>query len=97
MKTILIILIALAVIAGAIYIATKYFGVFNDTDKDGIPDEIEDKVEDVKKTVKVVKARAKRVKQELNDVVESAKDVVKQSKDVIDAVKGAPRKGNPEW
>ena len=52
MKTILIILVLSAVAAGGIYIATKFFGKFKDDDKDGIPDVIEDKVEEVKETAK---------------------------------------------
>ena len=47
MKTILVIILVLAVIAGGVWVATKYFGLFSDADKDGIPDEVEDIVEDV--------------------------------------------------
>ena len=79
MKTILIIILVVAAIAGAIFVATKYFGLFSDTDKDGIPDEVENVVEDVKATAKEVKRRAKRVKEELGDVAAAAK--------------GKPRKG----
>jgi hypothetical protein len=86
MKTILVIILVAAVIAGAIWVATKYFGLFSDKDKDGIPDKVEDAVDEVK-------TRAKRVKEELKDVVDSAKDVVAQSKDVVDAAKGGTRKG----
>ena len=82
MKTFLIIIAVLAVIGAGIWIGTKYFGLFTDKDKDGIPDEVED-------TVKEVKRRAKRVK----DVVEAAKDVVDQAGDIGSAVKGKPRKG----
>ena len=60
--------------------------MFTDKDKDGIPDEVED-------SVKEVKRRAKRVKEELKDVVEAAKDVVDQAGDIGSAVKGKPRKG----
>lgn len=97
MKTILVIILVLAVIAGSIFVATKYLGLFSDADKDGIPDEVEEKVEDVKKTVKKttkeVKRRAKRVKEELKDVADAAGDVVDQTKDIAAAVKGKPRKG----
>ena len=86
MTTFLIILFAIALLAVVLYITTKYFGVFRDDDNDGIPDEVEE-------TLEIVKKRAKRVKEELGDVVDSANDVVKQSTDVIDAIKGAPRKG----
>lgn len=97
MKTILVIILALAVVAGAIWVATKYFGLFSDADKDGIPDEVEEKVAQaktaVKKTTTQVKQRAQRVKEELKDVADAAKDVVNQAGDVVEAVKGGPRKG----
>jgi|TARA_B100000900_G_C20292417_1_gene598664 hypothetical protein len=86
MKTFLIIIAVLALIGGAIWVGTKYFGLFSDRDKDGIPDEVED-------TATEVKRRAKRVKEELKDVVEAAKDVVDQAGDIGAAVKGKPRKG----
>ena len=86
MKTFLIIIAVLALIGGAIWVGTKYFGLFSDEDKDGIPDEVED-------TAKEVKRRAKRVKEELKDVVEAAKDVADQAGDIGAAVKGKPRKG----
>ena len=86
MKTILIIVLVLAAIAGAVWVGTKFFGLTKDEDKDGIPDKVED-------TVKEVKRRAKRVKEELKDVVEAAKDVVDQAGDIGAAVKGKPRKG----
>ena len=80
MKTILIILLIIAVIAGAVWVGTKFFGLAKDTDKDGIPDEVEDAIDDVKATAKEVKARAKNVKKELGDVVS--------------ALKGKPTKAN---
>jgi gas vesicle protein len=104
MKTLLIVLLVLAVAAGAVYVATKYFKAFKDEDKDGIPDVVEDKyddikedvedaIEDVKEVAKTVKKRAKRVKEELSDVADAIGDVVEQSKDVAGAAKGKPRKG----
>ena len=86
MKTFLIIIAVLALIGGVIWVSTKYFGLFSDQDKDGIPDEVED-------TVKEVKRRAKRVKEELKDVKDAAKDVADQVGDIAGAVKGKPRKG----
>lgn len=86
MKTILIIVLVLAVVAGAVFVGTKYFGLTKDEDKDGIPDKVED-------TAKEVKRRAKRVKEELKDVGDAVKDVVEQVGDIKDAAKGKPRKG----
>tara|TARA_R110000822_G_scaffold281276_2_gene402998 strand:+ start:557 stop:865 length:309 start_codon:yes stop_codon:yes gene_type:complete len=97
MKTILVIILVLAVIAGGIWVATKYFGLFSDADKDGIPDEVEETVEDVKaavkKTTKEVKRRAKRVKEEIQDIGGAAKELANQVGDVGKAVKGKPRTG----
>ena len=93
MKTILIILFVVASFSLAVYIATKYFKKFKDVDGDGIPDAVEEKVEEVKVVAKEVKKRAKRVVEESKDVVNAAKEVVKQSKDVVGAAKGKPRAG----
>ena len=86
MKTILIIVLVLAVVAVAVYVGTKFFGLAKDEDKDGIPDKVED-------TAKEVNRRAKRVKEELGDIADAAKDEVEQAGDIKDAVKGKPRKG----
>jgi len=86
MNTILVIIGLVVLGAGGVWVGTKYFGLFSDKDKDGIPDEVED-------TAKEVKRRAKRVKEELKDVVEAAKDVADQAGDIAGAVKGKPRKG----
>ena len=97
MKTILVIILVLAVIAGGIWVATKYFGLFSDADKDGIPDEVEEKVKDAKqavqKTTKEVKRRAKRVKEEIGDIGDAAKELANQVGDVAKAAKGKPRTG----
>ena len=93
MNTTLIIILVLAVAAGVIWVSTKYFGLFADSDKDGIPDEVEDAVEDVKATAKEVKRRAKRVKEELSDIGDAVKEVGNQVGDVAKAVKGKPRTG----
>ena len=88
MKTILIILLLLAIGAGVVYFLIKK-GKIKDADEDFIPDVIEDKVEDikddVKSTVKKVKARVKKVKAEISDVVEELGDVVS-------AIEGKPTK-----
>ena len=97
MNTLLIIILVLAIAAGAVWVGTKYFDLFADADKDGIPDEVEETVEDVtnavKNTTKEVKRRAKRVKEELNDIGDAAKDLANQVGDVGKAVKGKPRSG----
>jgi gas vesicle protein len=92
MKSILIILVLLAIGAGVVVYLIKK-GKIKDEDGDFIPDVIEDKVEDVKEIAKEVKARAKRVKEELKDVTDALKDVAAQSKDVVSAAKGGARKG----
>jgi len=71
MKTLLIVLLVLAVVAGAVYIATKYFKAFTDLDKDGIPDVVEDKYEDAKEFVE-------KAKEKVQDVVEEVKDLPKK-------------------
>jgi len=40
MKTLLIIILVLVVIAGAVYVGTKFFGLAKDQDKDVIPDKV---------------------------------------------------------
>jgi gas vesicle protein len=62
--------------------------IIEDKDGNGIPDVIDEKVEEVKEVVKEVKVRAKRVAEEVKDVATAAKEVVKQSKDVVNAAKG---------
>ena len=93
MKVLGISLLVLASLAAAVYIATKFFKKFKDVDGDGIPDAVEDKVEEVKVVAKEVKKRAKRVVEESKDVVSAVKEVAKQSKDVVGAAKGKPRAG----
>jgi F0F1-type ATP synthase membrane subunit b/b' len=62
--------------------------IIEDKDGNGIPDVIDEKVEEVKEVVKEVKVRAKRVAEEVKDVATAAKEVVKQSNDVVNAAKG---------
>jgi hypothetical protein len=82
----LYILIAAAIIAaGAIFALTK-LGKIADVDENGIPDVVEEKIEDVK-------YRAQRIKEEVGDVIEASKEVVAQIKDIKSAAKGEARKG----
>ena len=84
----LIIVVGVILVAALVtYFLTKS-GKIKDADGNGIPDVIEEKVEEVKEVVTETKARAKRVKEEVADVVTAAKEVVKQVKDVTDAAKG---------
>ena len=59
MNTFLIIL-GLALIAGAVYFYFYKTGKINDRDGDYIPDEVEDAVEDVKEEVAEAKAKVKK-------------------------------------
>ncbi len=91
-NTILVIIGVIAVLGATYYIVWKK-GLINDRDKDLVPDEVEDAVEDVKKVAKEVKRRGKNVKKELKDVVDAAKEVGNQLGDVGAAVKGKKRQG----
>lgn len=92
MDTILIIIGLLVLGAGVtIYFIKKQ--KIKDTNKNYIPDVIEDKIEETKETISEARKRAKRVKEEIKDVVEDVKHAVNQSKDIIAAVKGKKRKG----
>lgn len=95
MSTTLIVLLILGVAGIGVFVATKFFGAFKDDDKNGIPDKVEEKVEEVKEAVLEVKVRAKKVAKEVGDVAKAAKEVVKQSKDVVEAAstKTGSRKG----
>jgi len=103
---VLTILLIIALATLGVFIATKYFGAFTDKDNNGIPDQLDEKVvevkvkvegvkQDVKEIVAETKERVKKVKQEASDVVKAAKEVVKQSKDVVKAAstKTTARKG----
>ena len=93
MKTILVIIGLVAVLAAVYYFGFYKKGKINDRDGDLIPDEVEDAVEDVKKVAKEVKRRAKNVKQELKDVADATKEVLNQAGDVAAAAKGKTRRG----
>ena len=85
----LIIVVGIILVAAlATYFLTKS-GKIKDVDGNGIPDVIEDKVDEVKeevgKKVKAVKTRVKKVKEEL-------KDVSVELSDVVSAIKGKPTK-----
>ena len=96
MKTFLIILVVLALIA-SVYVYLIKKGKIKDDDHDYIPDVVEDKVSEIKETVgnatKEVKRRAKRIKEELDDVASAARNLTNKTGDIIDAVKGTGRKG----
>lgn len=85
MLLIYIIIVAIIIAAGATYALTK-FGKIEDKDGNGIPDVVEEKIEDVK-------YKAQRIKEEVADVVEASKEVVAQIKDIKSAAKGETRKG----
>ena len=82
MKTLLIILLVLAVVAGIVYAATKYFKAFKDLDNDGIPDVVEDKFEEVKD----------KVEDKFEDVKEHVEDIKEDLEDFLKDVKYLPKK-----
>jgi hypothetical protein len=92
MTTLLLILLALAVVGAVIFFLMKT-GKIEDKDGNNIPDVIDTKIEEVKETVNEVKVKVKRVKEEAADVVKTVKEVGKQVKDVATAAKGENRKG----
>jgi Na+/phosphate symporter len=85
MSTTVIILFILGVVTIGVFVATKFFSVFQDEDKNGVPDILEEKVKEVKEVVVEAKKRVKKVSEEVKDVAKAAKEVVKQSKDVVKA------------
>ena len=93
MKTILVIIGLVTILAAVYYFGFYKKGKINDRDGDLIPDEVEDAVEDVKQVAKEVKRRAKNVKQELKDVADATKEVLNQAGDVAAAAKGKTRRG----
>ena len=84
MSTIAIVVIVLAVAGGITYLLMKK-GKIADVNNNGIPDTIEEKVEEVKEVVKETKVRAKRVAEEAKDVVAAVKEVGKQASQVAKA------------
>lgn len=92
MTTLLLILLALAVVGAVTFFLMKT-GKIEDKDGNNIPDVIDTKIEEVKETVKEVKVKVKRVKEEAADVVKTVKEVGKQVKGVATAAKGENRKG----
>ena len=79
MKTLVVILLIVAAIAGIVYAATKYLKAFKDEDNDGIPGEIEEKFQDVKEDVEDfvedAKEHLEEVKEDLVEFVEEVKDI----------------------
>lgn len=84
MLLIYIIIISVAIV-GVIFILTK-LDLVVDNDNDGIPDTVEEKVEDVK-------YRTQRIKEEFGDIVKASENLVEQIKDIKNATKGETRKG----
>jgi len=85
MKLLGIILLIAVLAAGAVWIGTKFFKLYKDTDGDGIPDKVEEKAA-------AVKTKARRVKKELKDVVKEVADV----KDAVVGEKKPKRRGRPK-
>jgi hypothetical protein len=85
MLLIYIIIAAIVIAVITTYALTK-LGKIADIDGNGIPDAVEEKIEDAK-------YRAQRIKEEVSDVVEASKEVIAQIKDIKGAAKGETRKG----
>ena len=89
----------LAVVLGigaVVYLIKK--GKIKDSDGDLIPDAVEDKVENVKKTVTKVKKTAKELKAEFDVIASEVGDVIDEVKEVGDVIKktAAKRRGRPK-
>jgi nitrogen fixation-related uncharacterized protein len=85
MLLIYIIIAAIVIAVAATYFMVKS-GKIEDKDGNGIPDVVDEKIEDVKH-------KAQRIKEEVGDVIEASKEVVAQIKDIKGAAKGETRKG----
>jgi hypothetical protein len=78
MGTVLLVVIALAVVGGIIYFLQKS-GKIEDKNNNNIPDVVEDKIEEAKVAVKEVKAKAKKV---VSDVTTTAKKVAVEAEKI---------------
>jgi hypothetical protein len=76
MSTILLVVVALAVVSGITYFLMKK-GKIADANNNNIPDAIEEKVEEVKVVVKKAKAKAEKIKAVAEEVVKVAEKVKK--------------------
>lgn len=92
MKTTVIIILVLLVLASFIFIAMwlEKKGALKDDNNNYIPDFAEDKAKNIKKETK---KRLKRVSEESKDVLDSLKEVGNQIGDIPKAIKGEDRKG----
>lgn len=66
------VLIIIAVVVAGVLVATK-FGLFKDEDKNGIPDAVDAKVDQVKMKVEEVKAKVEDVAEVVNVVKKAVK------------------------
>ena len=72
--------LGLVVVVIGVFVATKFFGAFKDNDKNGVPDVVEDKIEEVKVKAEEVKAKVKKVKKTAEKVVKAVKKATKDEK-----------------
>ncbi len=75
-----------------IFISTLHSGKIKDEDKDFIPDDLEDKVNEIKEEVQ---ERIEVVKLEIEDVAEDIGKAIDGLDDIPKAAAGAKRKGRP--
>jgi len=71
------VLIIIAVLVAGVLVATK-FGLLKDEDKNGVPDAVDAKVNQVKVKVEEVKAKVEDVKEDVEKVVKVVKKATKK-------------------
>jgi phage-related minor tail protein len=90
---ILLSLLGVCILIGGGTFFTLKTGRISDKNKNLIPDEVEEIVQEAQETIEEIKRRTELVSQEVKDVVKEAKEMVDQAKDIPWAIKGKVRPG----